>query len=277
MEQLTQNNRPVAVLACVNHYFGPSASSIVYRSNSQNPETRRNYVNNTVQALKELGRLPGVGSVEVKICGLNGKSLLPVGQDFSFLQDPRKLVYESLAEMSRHVEEYDYFINIEDDIVLPGETFANVLEFDKETLVNEILHPNRIEVLNGRKLPNDPSSRPRVWTFQEKKWRGNTLRVAVNPHAGILILSREKLRYCLAHTDVHFRGEFLGDGMESAFAYFHRPFSLYRPYKNLDFHVVIHQDRHHPGWSRKAMLKKFLRVRGWKDYLRTWLIEYPTV
>lgn len=276
MEQLGQNKPPVAVLACVNHYFGPSTGSVVYRSSTQNPETRRNYVNNTVQALKELGRLPGVGAVEVKICGLNGKSLLPVGQDFSFLQDPRKLVYESLAEMARHVEEYDYFINIEDDIVLPAETFANVLEFDKEMLVNEILHPNRIEVLNGRKLPNDPSSRPRVWTFQEKQWRGHTLRVAVNPHAGVLILSREKLRYCLAHTDVRFRGEFLGDGMESAFAWFHRPFSLYRPYKNLDFHVVIHQDRHHPGWSRKATLKKFLRVRGWKDYLRTWLIEYPT-
>jgi hypothetical protein len=261
------------VLAHVNHYFGPGTGPVVYCSNSQQPETRRNYVNNTVQALKELGRLPGVGAVEVKICGIAGKSLLPVDRDFSLLQDPRKLVYESLAEMARHVEEYDYFINIEDDIVLPAETFGNVLEFDEEMLVNEVLHPNRIEVLNGRKLPNDPMVRPRVWTYQEKQWKGHTLRVAANPHAGILIFSREKLRYCLANIDVNFRGEFLGVGMESAFAYFHRPFSLYRPYKNLDFHVVIHQDRHNPGWSRKAMLKKFFTIGGCKDYLQLWLFD----
>ena len=87
--------------------------------------------------------------------------------------------------MARHVEEYDYFINIEDDIVLPAETFANVLEFDKEMLVNEILasEPDR-----GSQWPQtaqrSDGARPRVWTFQEKQWRGHTLRVAVNPHAG---------------------------------------------------------------------------------------------
>ncbi|HZM05607.1 MAG TPA: hypothetical protein VFC44_21605 [Candidatus Saccharimonadales bacterium] len=263
----------IKVLAHVNHYFGPSTGSIVYRSNSQLPETRRNYINKTVEALKDLGTLPWVGAVDVKICGFKGKSLLAVDKDFSFLQDPRKLVYESLAEMVGHIEEYDYFINIEDDIILPSETFSNVFEFDRDSLLNEILHPNRIEVLNGRKLPNDPMIRPRVWTFQEKQWKRHTLRVAANPHAGVLMFSREKFRYCVSNIDVNFRGAFLGVGMESAFAYFHRPFSLYRPYKNLDFHVVIHQDRHNPGWSKKATLKKFFTVGGCKDYLQSWLFD----
>jgi hypothetical protein len=261
------------VLAHINHYFGPGTGPVIYRSNSQKPKTRLDYVNKTIESLTGLGRLPEVGAVEVKICGIRGKSLLPVDKDFSFLPDPRKLVHESLAEMAEHVEEYDYFINIEDDIVLPSETFGNVLDFDKANLVNEVLHPNRIEVLNGRKLPNDPTIRPRVWTYQEKQWKGHAIRVATNPHAGILILSQEKLRYCLANIDVSFRGEFLGVGMESAFAYFHRPFSLYRPYKNLDFHVVIHQDRHNPGWSRKATLKKFFTIGGCKDYLQSWIFD----
>ena len=254
--------------------FGPSPGSIVYRANSQDPDTRRKYVKNTVQALLDLGRLPGVGAVKVKICGVGGKSLLPVDQDFSFLQDPRKLVYESLAEMAQHIDEYDYFINIEDDIVLPPETFANVLEWDQETLANEILHPNRIEVLGERKLSTDPMVRPRIWTFQEKRWKGHALRVAANPHSGILIFSREKLRHCLANIDVNFRGEFVGSGMESALAHFHKPFSLYRAYNDLDFHVVVHQDRHHPGWSRKETIKRFLTGRGCKDYLRSWLFDY---
>jgi hypothetical protein len=265
--------RDLKILAHVNHYYGPSQGGVVYLSNSQRPEVRRGYVQKTIQFLKELGNIPEVASVDVKLCGIKGKSLLPVDKDFSFLKDPRQLIFESLCEMAKQVEEYDYFINIEDDILLPVETFRNVLEFDQEFLINECLHPNRIEVCGDRKLPNDPMVRPRIWTLQEKHWRGKVLRVATNPHSGILILSRDKLRYCLQNVDVNFRGEVIGAGMESAFAHFHKPFSLYRPYKNLDFHVVIHQDRHHPYWDRWGRARKLLSPGGFKEILQAWVSD----
>lgn len=258
------------VLAYVNHYYGPAARRTPYRSNGHNSERRRGYVQNTIAALKSFGELPEVKHVEVRVCGIRGKSLVPVDVDFSFLEDPRQLVFESISEMMRHVDDYDYFINIEDDLLLPVETFRNVLEFDVQSMANEILHPNRIEIGNGRKLALDPVSviQPRVWTFQEKQFKGIKLRVAVNPHSGILIMSQAKVRYCLKHTDIDFRGHVMGSGMESAFAHFHKPFSLYRPHDNLDFHVLIHQDRHHPYWSKWDTLKCCLSAGGLKNCLR---------
>ncbi|HET7624003.1 MAG TPA: hypothetical protein VFM25_01970, partial [Verrucomicrobiae bacterium] len=217
--------------------------------------------------------LPEVADVEIFVCGIQRRSLVSVDKDFSWMKDPRQLIFESLHEMAKRVDDHHYFINIEDDILLPRETFRNVLEFDRETLINECLHPNRIEVFNGKKLPNDPVRRRRIWTCQEKCWQGKLLRVAANPHSGILMLSREKLRYCLQNIDLNFRGRVIGGEMESAFAHFHKPFSLYRPYKNLDFHVVIHQDRHHPHWTMFGRAKTLLRRGGIKDMLQCWVSD----
>jgi hypothetical protein len=59
----------------------------------------------------------------------------------------------------------------------------------------------------------------------------------------VLILSRAKLRYALQHIDVGYRGRFLTYEMDSALAYYLSPFSLYRPYEDLEFHTVTHLDR----------------------------------
>jgi hypothetical protein len=259
---------PVRVLAYINHYYGESPGRKVYLSARQSPEVRRRYVEQTIASLQELGRLPEVECIDIKVCGITGKSLVPIDVDFPSLQDPRQLIFESLATMSTHVEEYDYFINIEDDILLPAETFRNVLDFDAQAMINEILHPNRIEVGNGRKLLLDPILQPRVWTFQQKQFKGVTLRVAVNPHSGVLILSQAKFRYCVKQIDVSFRGHVIGAAMESAFAHFHKPFSLYRPYNDLGFHTVIHQDKHHPYWSKWETLKWFFGNGGFKYVLQ---------
>ncbi len=145
--------------------------------------------------------------------------------------------------MARHIDDYDYFVNIEDDILLPETTLANVVEFDQESLLNEILHPNRIEEDEaGRRFCVDLEAMP-GWTYQRRTYRGRELRVARNPHSAVLILSRAKLRYAQQYIDPAYRGRFLTYEMDSALAYYLSPFCLYRPYDDLSFHTVGHLDR----------------------------------
>ncbi|MEP6637823.1 MAG: hypothetical protein ABJC39_00610 [Chloroflexota bacterium] len=225
------------VLCYVNHYFGPPVG-FEGRSTDADADRRRAIV---AACLDGLRALPGV---DLKVCGIEGRALEGIDIDFSHIRnDPKLLVYESLAHMVRRSEDYDYCINIEDDILLPPETLANVIEFDQESLLNEILHPNRVEEdESGRRFCVDLAAMP-GWTYQRRTYRGRELRVARNPHSALLILSRDKLRYALQHIDVSYRGRFLTYEMDSALAYYLSPFCLYRPYEDLEFHTVTHLDR----------------------------------
>jgi hypothetical protein len=226
------------VLCHVNHYFGRSVD-FTGGSTKGKEALRRQVVGECLAAIRALPN----AEVHVRVCGIRDNALLPLDADYAHLQDPTQLVYESLHHMASHVGDYDYFINVEDDILVPAATWLNVLEFDRSCMVNEILHPNRMEVdETGFRYCVDLYGNP-MWTHQVKRFQGHTLRVAVTPHSGILIMSREKLRYALREIDQSFRGIVFAKGMESALAHFHGPFSLYRAYDDLEFHHVTHLDR----------------------------------
>ena len=210
----------VKVLCHVNHFFGRSRG-FVGGSTKGEAERRRETVRRCVEALRELPD----ADVDLRVCGIGDSALLPLDTRYDELDDPTQLVYESLYDMASHVDEYDYFINVEDDVLVPPETWLNVLEFDRHCLVNEILHPNRMEVDDtGFRYCVDLYGNP-VWTHQKKRFGGQTVRVAVTPHSGILVMSRAKLRYALSQIDRSFRGIIFAKGMESALAHFHSPFS----------------------------------------------------
>ena len=237
------------VLCHVNHYFGQSGD-FVGGSTTGEAGQRLHIVNACVFALSELPN----ADIDLRICGIGGSTLLALDMDYGHLEDPTELVYESLYDMASYVEDYDYFINIEDDILVPAKTWLNVLEFDQSCLVNEILHPNRMEVDDtGFRYCVDLYGNP-SWTHQMKRFQGQTLRVAVTPHSGILIMSRDKLLYALSEIDRSFRGIVFARGMESALAHFHGPFSLYRASDDLEFHHVSHLDRwkHSPPVVHRA-------------------------
>lgn len=225
------------VLCYVNHYFGTPVG-FAGRSTDGDHERRRSIV---AACLESLRALPGA---EVNVCGIAGNALEPIDIDFPQIRDdPKMLVYESLAHMAGRAGQYDYYINIEDDILVPGQTFANVVDFDAVSYPTEVLHPNRIETDDdGRVFCVDTEVMP-GWTYQRRTYDGHELRVARNPHSAVLILSREKLDYALRHIDLGYRGRFLTYEMDSALAYYLSPFSLYRPYEDLAFHTVTHLDR----------------------------------
>jgi hypothetical protein len=130
---------------------------------------------------------------------------------------------------------------VEDDILVPAQVIRNALAFDRENPLEDCLLPNRVELMDEGPQCVDLRAMP-GWERARKRFRGIELRVARNPHSGMLLLSRAKLEHAVAQVDRGFRGILVGGPMASALAYFHRPFRLFRPYENLHFHRVIHLD-----------------------------------
>lgn len=222
------------VLCYVNHYYGPSPG-FVGKSQTQSPRRRKAIVERTLAAVRA-----AIPQAEIHVCGVPDRSLVPVDLPFA-LEDPRQLVYASLNRMADEVDNYDWFLNLEDDIeLLPG-VFPNALAFEADSLPNECLLPNRLEGPSGAQECIDMRALP-GWTTQQRMFRGHLLRVAVNPHSALMLLSRRKFAYALRHVDRAYRGSVVGGLMASAYAHFHKPLSLYRVYDEPLFHAVVHQD-----------------------------------
>lgn len=236
-----RKNSP-SVLAIVNHYYGKSRG-FVGKSSIQDANTRRDLVNKAINELKT------ITNIDIKVCGIKNFSLVDIDIDFSHIVDPSFLIYETIEWMSRQVDKYDYFINMEDDILLKKETFERILNFDKTNTVRECFHPNRMETRNGKKYCVDLIAMT-GWTDKSKKYNGIELKVALNPHSGIAILSKEKLQYAKKHVNFKKREKIIGHYMESAFANLHAPFQLFRSFSDISFHEIFHLDNWDPDANK---------------------------
>lgn len=239
------------VLCYINHFFGKNPNFIGKSSffdTTDKEEIRRKAIKRKQIVEYIIQELKKIDGIEIKICGINGFSLLPIDISFDHIKEkPINLVFESLSHMANHKNEYDYFINIEDDILLPKETFLNVLEFDKDSFINEIFLPNRLEKNKDGEIYCIDLVAIKGFTTQMKKYKNQILKVAINSHSGLIILSKEKFKFTLNQIDKNFREIILGTGMESAFAYYHSSFALFRS-QSLDFHHITHLDK----WSFSA-------------------------
>jgi hypothetical protein len=240
------------ILCCVPHYFAECKRGEhlgQWKSVSQKPDVRRSYVEQTISSLRHFGSIPEVASADVRVCGIRDKALVPLDVEFE-KSEPLFLVFDTLQWMLERRQDYDYYLLVEDDIWVPAEVLSNVIAFDQVSMVNEVLHPNRIELDNGVACNNDLKTFGQ-WTTQRKFFRGRQLVVNANPHSAVFVLSASKFNFCAENADLSLRGrlrigEFKGGMMASAFANFLSPVSLYRPYDDLSFHYVVHQDKFEP-------------------------------
>ncbi|TGK21394.1 hypothetical protein [Leptospira kmetyi] len=254
------------ILVLINHFYGKNPYFVGRSSqidgkdeakSKRKAERRLAHIKATVDSLNTLGK-----KVDIKFCGYQGKSLVKLDFDFEKeIEKPTDIMYASLAKMGEFVNRYDYFINIEDDILLSKETFDRIVAFDKNSNVNEILHPNRMESDDqGNLFCIDLKCVP-GWTYTQKIIFGKEFRQAVNPHSGLAIFSKEKLKYALKNSDLKSKTIVLSKGMESAYASVHSPFILWRAYDEVGFHSVFHQDK----WVQPK--KDLLTSITWRDFV----------
>jgi hypothetical protein len=205
-------------------------------------QKRLQYINKCIEALKSFEDLGH--EIVLFVAGIPGKSLIPITLNLEDkIKHPTEIIFASIEYMKSVVEDYDYFINIEDDILLPKDTFLNVIAFDAISLKNEILHPNRIERLSEKLSINTDLQGIPDWTYTQKFYLDREWRIAKNPHSAIAIFSKEKFKYAIAERKSAPYNVKLYVALDEAFATIHAPFQLWRCYSEPDFHTVEHLDK----------------------------------
>jgi hypothetical protein len=224
------------ILCCVIHYYNPNRKGgFQGGSTIENPEREKG-------VLKVIDSVRQIEGCDVFVCGC-GKNTYPsikLDKDFDGI-NPHWLLYETLNWMGSRIEEYDYFVCLEDDTLMGQDVLHNVIEFDKQAGLDEILHPSRIERSENGINFIDLQIRKR-WTQKRKKCEGEQLAESENYNSSISIFSKEKFRKAINMLNPDFREIWFGGPMASAHAYFNSPFTLYRDFSKSLYHVVEHTD-----------------------------------
>jgi hypothetical protein len=243
------------VLCLFVHYFD-KASAFEGKSKNQQEEIRAEIVR------RALGSLHSIRDMDVVVCGYKNSSLVGVDRDLSvFTSQPQYMMYEALSQLAQFRNEYDYFMVIEDDILVGSDMFNNVYDFDRQFDIDQIMLPNRVEIRDGKVYCIDTRMIPGM-TDDTIEFNRRKLAVHNNPHSGLLLVNRDKLDYLADKVDASYRGKFIGGYMASAFAHYHRPFRLYRVADGYDYHTVLHMDPYAvPKQSLAHRTKSFI-ARG---------------
>ena len=220
-----------------NHYFGP-AQGFLGRSTSGDRDGRAGIVQ---AAINQIRALPF--EVDLRVCGFRDYSLLPVDLDLSDIGNPLHIIYRSIERMFESTDKYDYFLNIEDDILIDHAVLQNSMAFAAVSGLNEVFLPNRMErQADGTPYCVDLVAMP-GWRGLHRTFRKVDLDVAVNPHSGLFFLSRDQMRFARTKVDLARRDVFIGEAMPSAYANVHAPFLLWRAKSEPLAHHVVHLDK----------------------------------
>ena len=162
--------------------------------------------------------------------------------------DPMFVGFRLQEEFVNKVEEFDWFLLIEDDIVLyDAFTIEKLEKFNQESgYENAILYPNRYEMYQGTKRYIDLTiEQPLSWNqLSSVEIEGVKFAEFSNPHAAFYCLSRKQMKQWIKSGRL-FKNQVVNVGpLESAATFcLLECFSIYKPHpSNLNYFEVRHYD-----------------------------------
>ena len=233
----------VKALCLVPHFFG--AGGYFGGSSSINAaKRRRRIVTRTIAQLKSLSVIL---DPTVLVYGVGDQSLVTPDVDVSArLDTPLRLVWLLFQDIEQQLDAYDYFLVVEDDILVPRGVIARMMSAAPDLGANEILFPNRLEFLHGLPLVPDLYFLQK-WTGFSRDWNGERWHEAANPNSGFLFMNRAQMTSVCARNDFT-KPEVGADSytyVDAAFSRAHRDFRLLRERTIIPRHCLFHQD----SWS----------------------------
>lgn len=225
-------------LCVIPHYFGVTDFS-GGSTDLKNSESRKRFVERTIT---QVWRLNSLFNIDVVICGIDGKSLVSLDLDVTNqVNSSQHVAWAALAYLGSRLEAYDYFLYVEDDILIPKFVLRRMILASQKLEANEIFLPNRVEFLFGCPVAVDLFALP-GWTSYCKTLQGKSLGEAVNPHSGLLFMSRAQWELVCREVDFTKPQVTIGAYVASALARAHQGFHLLRERSIIPTHFVIHQD-----------------------------------
>lgn len=170
--------------------------------------------------------------------------------------DPRYVGFKAQDQFAERVDDFDWFLYVEDDVVIHDSSYLDKLAFfNRHTPPEALLLPHRYEMNQGKKIVIDsgpigsPEERP---PMEESPWNrlseialGELTFVEfANVHAGQYCLSQQQLRHWLK-SGRHWYGRHVWARPEDTVvtACLFEAFTLYKPHPaNRNFFEVQHWD-----------------------------------
>lgn len=165
------------------------------------------------------------------------------------MDDPLFLGFEAQEAFAERIDEFDWFLFLEDDLVLGDNLLLEKLAFFNDAApADSVLLPHRFEVWQGRKIWIDLRSKGRpgenmtAGRLTEISVGGWKFAEPVNPHSGFYALTQSQVRRWLA-TGRHWYKlcSFFGPLESAATGSLEECFRLYKPHPdNIDFLEIRH-------------------------------------
>jgi len=164
------------------------------------------------------------------------------------LENPKYIPWKALEEIKKQIEDFDYLLFLEDDIVISPKLILELLALDRELDENETVIPNRIEIQNGIPFCVDMIAMP-GWNPEIISVKGKVLAIPRNMHSGFMFLSKEKFIRAFSLRKYVEPTIIIGDYMESALANIHSSLKVYRSIPTASTLTVFHQD----SWTERMI------------------------
>jgi hypothetical protein len=165
------------------------------------------------------------------------------------VDDPLFLGFEAQEAFADRIDQFDWFLFLEDDLVLSDSLLLEKLAFFNQAAPTDaVLLPHRFEVWHGRKVWIDRRSRRHpgedmtAGRLTELKIGGWRFAEPTNPHAGFYALTQSQVRRWLATGRQWYKlCSFFGPLESAATGCLEECFRLYKPHPdNIDFLEIRH-------------------------------------
>jgi hypothetical protein len=245
---MLRKRKRIRILVAVPHYFDKlSIHENGYGSyESLNYKFRTEMIQNTFASL-----INSLSSLEmdskVLVFGIDNQYLTTPSVKVD-IENPKFLPWKALEEMYVHIEDFDYFLFLEDDIVVSPKLILELLALDSELDENETVVPNRIELHNGIPFCVDMIVMP-GWSPEIISVKGKVLAMPCNVHSGVMFLSRRKFKRAFSSRKFIEPTIIIGDYMASALANIHSSLKVYRSIPTSSTLTVFHQD----SWTKRMI------------------------
>ena len=201
------------------------------------------------RAIAWLRRLSTQLYLEIVVVGIRGKNILPLDVDYAGqIKSHWHILWRLFADAQHNLDDYDYLLVLEDDVLVPRRTIARMLAANHEFAnKRHAIFPNHTEFFCGLLVNPDLVAMP-GWTGQTINWRSKTWYQATNPHSAILFLGRHQSEG-FRKVDFSWPRITLGEYTTSAFERAHSGYMLFREKSRIPSHFVVHRDswiRHNP-------------------------------
>ena len=247
-------------ICVVSHYFGVSEFS-GGSTTAENVLRRKRIVERTIN---QIHSFRDIVDIDVLVCGIGGSNLVKLDLDVSKeVLSPTHIPWSALSYLVSQLDHYDFFLYVEDDILIPKFVLRRMIAAAKKLPIDEIFIPNRLELMSGFPVVVDLVAIP-GWTGYSRSIGWRKIYQANNPHTGLLFMSRAQWARATLAADFSEPAIIIGGYQASALAKAHSGFRLLRERSAVPTHFVIHQDR----WIPRNNISLMRAVRAHLDGYR---------